>query len=110
MRIFMWLLIMLGSIAATCAHTPPSEEVDRLWAQKEAEWIHAAKTFDQKGLIGAAAFFEEITGIKSQLEVTYLGVLPTKADESLKAWRSWFRQNRRLLYFDSRTGRLEKAD
>lgn len=100
--------MILGSIAATCAHDPSDDAVNKIWKQKEAEWTQAANTFDQKGLIQAASFFEDITGIKSRLEVTYFGVLPTKIEESLESWRAWFRKNRRLLYFDRRTGRLEK--
>ena len=107
-KIFMWLVVFLASTAATCSQAPPGGEVDQVWAQREAQWIHATKSFDQKELLGAAAFFEEVTGIKSHLEVTYLGVLPTEAEDSMQIWREWFKENRRLLYFNRRTGKIEK--
>ncbi len=107
MRRFLALLLVASSMGATCGRAQP-DAVDEVWASHEADWQRASETFDQKGLMQAAAFFEEVTGIHSYLEVTYLGVLPIKTDESLAAWKALFRQNRRLLYLDPSSGKIER--
>jgi hypothetical protein len=95
-------------VAAACSHVQQQQTVDAVWSAREKELMRAAKEWNQGDLMKAAAFFEETTGIRSHLEVGYLGVLPLTIDESLVEWRAWYKQNRPLLRVDPSTGRIEK--
>jgi hypothetical protein len=104
----MRVVLLMSLIAVACSHVQRQGDVDAIWSAKEQDLLRAAREWKQDDLMKAVSFFETTTGIRSHLEVGYLGVLPARVDESLVEWRSWYRQNRPLLRVNPVTGRIEK--
>lgn len=102
------IVFLLALVLTACSHVQPQSDVDIIWSAKEQELLRAAKEWKEDDLIKAVSFFETTTGIRSHLDVSYFGVLPTRVHESLVEWRSWYQQNRSLLYVNPSTGRIEK--
>lgn len=108
MNLSVKMVVVMVLIGVGCSHVQPQADIDAIWSAKERQLLSAAKEWKQDDLLKAVSFFETTTGIKSQLDVSYLGVLPTKIDQSLVEWRSWYKKNRPLLHVDPNTGHIEK--
>jgi len=59
-------------------------------------------SFEDKRIFEALTFMEEITGIPSGVNLSYIGVTKI-SKESIHKWKKWFDENKSHLMWDERT-------
>ena len=63
--------------------------------------------FSLREFWGAAAFFEELTGIPADARETHYGRVPgPELRDSLRSWNDWYLQHGERLVWDSATGKV----
>jgi hypothetical protein len=111
-RVRSWLLLAIA-FAMACATGATDARVEQTW--KHHETVFAAALVgpsEEQEFLDACTFFEELTGIRLNLEIFTMGALPTSESKNdLERLRAWHRKNRELLYWDIVTNSVRiKAD
>jgi len=88
----------------------PDQKARELWLRNEAvlENVLSGREVDPDDYTRAIDFFNTTTGIKAREFNTMIGGrLPSEhLVEDLEAWRAWYEENKKVIYFDEESKRV----
>jgi hypothetical protein len=97
------ILALAGCSEAERENGKLDERAVEIWKEHENVWAEVVEgeSWDAQELLRAVEFFERITGLKLEINLSsYVGPIPLAGSEDLRRIRAWYRRNKERLYFD----------
>lgn len=112
------VILLLVAFTACKTSSPVVASFDKKACKYFNEKISLVEDFNNQvegysnELISASNFLSEVTEIKPESNYSYEGLGFDASNQDLSQWKSWFKNNKHLLYWDKdeKTVKVKKSD
>jgi hypothetical protein len=100
--IYISLLLLIVSCKSTLSQNSPQ----KIFQNHISVVEQLLKGEEVSNLKTTIEFLEEITNIKSEVDIGW-EIMYSPSEQNLKDWKTWYRNNKKLLYWDEKENKVK---